>query len=288
MQLGVTFPQTEIGHDPAVLRDYAQAAEELGYTHMVVYDHVLGFQPGEHRPGWNGPYNWQSTMHEPFVLFGHLGAVTRTLEFMTGILILPQRQTALVAKQAAEVSVLTGGRLRLGVGIGWNDVEYTALNENFHNRGRRIEEQIEVMRRLWSEEAVTFQGRWHTLDHVGILPRPEKPVPVWMGGMSDVVMMRAARLADGWFPMFRATGPDPKETLDRFYSYVREAGRDPADVGIQTSTSMAGAPDEWGKRLADLESYGVDYVTLNTMSLGLEGPRSHIEAIRRFREETRS
>ncbi|HWO71976.1 MAG TPA: TIGR03619 family F420-dependent LLM class oxidoreductase, partial [Dehalococcoidia bacterium] len=157
MQIGVTFPQTEIGADPSVVRDYAQAAEALGYSHLLVYDHVLGVQPGEHRPGWQGPYDWRSNFHEPFVLFGYLAGLTKTIEFVTGILVLPQRQTALVAKQAAAVAVLSGGRLRLGVGNGWNAAEFEALNEDFHNRGRRIEEQIEVMRLLWTQEVVTFE-----------------------------------------------------------------------------------------------------------------------------------
>ena len=170
MRLGVIFPQTEIGSDPLVLRDYAQAAEDLGYDHLLAFDHVLGAQPGDHRPGWTGPYNYQTTFHEPFVLFGYLGAITTKIEFVTGILILPQRQTALVAKQAAEVDLLTNERLRLGVANGWNDAEYETLNEDFHNRGRRIEEQVEVMRKLWTEEVVTFEGKWHTLNHVAIAP----------------------------------------------------------------------------------------------------------------------
>ena len=284
MQLGVTFPQTEIGADPVVLRDYAQTAEGLGYDHLLAYDHVVGAQPGEHRPGWSGPYNYQSTFHEPFVLFGYLGALTTKLEFVTGILILPQRQTALAAKQAAAVDILTGGRLRLGVAIGWNHVEYEVLNEDFHNRGRRIEEQIEVMRALWTQEVVTFKGRWHTLDHVAIAPLPSRSLPLWMGGMSEPVMKRTARLADGWFPQFRPGGPDPKETLDRFFSYVREYGRDPSEVGIQAGTSMQGNPDEWRSRVEQLKSVGATHTSVNTMNLGLEGPRAHIDAIRRFKE----
>ena len=178
MKIGVNFPQTEIGTDVSVLRDYAQAAEDLGYDHLLAYEHVLGAQPGDHHPGWSGVYNYQTTFHEPFVLFAYLGAITSRIEFVTGILILPQRQTALVAKQAGEVDLLTGERLRLGVGLGWNDAEYESLNENFHNRGRRVEEQIEVMRRLWTEEVVTFEGKWHKLNHMAIAPRPRRSVPV--------------------------------------------------------------------------------------------------------------
>jgi probable F420-dependent oxidoreductase len=284
VRIGVTFPQTEIGSDPIVVRDYAQTAEALGYDHINVYDHVVGAQPGEHRPGWSGPYNYQSTFHEPFVLFSHLGAITSTIEFVTGILILPQRQTALVAKQAAAVDILTGGRLRLGVAIGWNEVEYEVLNENFHNRGRRIEEQIEVMRALWTEEVVTFKGRWHNLDHVAIAPLPSRSIPVWMGGMSEAAMKRTARMADGWFPQFRPGGPDPKETLDRFFSYVREYGREPSQVGIQVGSGIQGNPDEWRQRVDAMQSVGATHLAVNTMNQGLGGPRDHIDAIRRFKK----
>jgi probable F420-dependent oxidoreductase len=284
LHIGVTFPQTEIGSDPLVLRDYAQAAEELGYDHLLVYDHVLGAQPGDHRPGWRGVYDYRSTFHEPFVLFGYLGAITKTIEFVTGILILPQRQTALAAKQAAEVDILTGGRLRLGVGNGWNDVEYEVLNEDFRTRGRRMEEQIEVMRLLWTQEVVTFEGKWHHLDHVAIAPRPSHTIPVYLGGMSEPVMKRAARIADGWYPQFRPGGVDPVSTLERFFSYVREFGRNPQDLGIQSSTSLAGNEAEWGQRLRDMTSWGVTHVTVNTMSAGLAGPRDHIDAIRKYKE----
>jgi probable F420-dependent oxidoreductase len=225
VRIGVTLPQTEIGSDPAVLRDYAQTAESLGYDYINIYDHVLGAQPGDHRPGWSGGYDYRTNFHEPFVLYGYLGAITSKVELVTGILILPQRQTALVAKQAAEVDILSNGRLRLGVAIGWNDAEYEALNEDFHERGRKIVEQIEVLRMLWSQEVVTFEGRWHHLNHVAIEPRPSRRIPVWMGGMSETVMKRAARVADGWMPNFRQEGNDSRGTIERFFAYVREYGR---------------------------------------------------------------
>jgi probable F420-dependent oxidoreductase len=287
MKIGVTFPQTEIGSDPAVLRDYAQTAEDLGYDHILAYDHVLGAQPGDHRPGWSGPYNYQSTFHEPLVLFAYMGAVTSRIEFVTGVLILPQRQAALVAKQAAEVDILTDQRLRLGVANGWNAVEFESLNEDFHNRGRRIEEQIEVMRRLWTEEVVTFKGKWHTLDHVAIAPRPRRLIPVWFGGMSDAAMRRAARVGDGWYPQLRPSDGDPRAVLDRFRSYVREFGRRPDDVGLQTTAAIANAtPDALSRRLEELEALGITHVCINTMNAGLAGPRDHIDAIRRYKEET--
>ena len=192
MKVGVVFPQIEIGPDPAVVRDYAQTAEGLGYTHLLVYDHVVGADL-TNRPGWRGAYSLQSQFHEPFVLFGYLAALTR-LELVTGVIILPQRQTVLVAKQAAEVDVLTGGNFRLGVGVGWNQVEYEALNENFHNRGRREEEQIEVMRRLWTEESVSFKGRWHTISEAGLNPLPiQRPIPIYVGGSTDPAFRRIGK-----------------------------------------------------------------------------------------------
>src|SRR5436853_5331098 len=179
LPVGVVFPQTEIGADPAGVRAYAQAAQDLDYSHLVVYDHVLGADPAAY-PGWSGPYTAQTMFHEVFVLFGYLAAVAPALELVTSVVILPQRQTALVAKQAAEIDILTGGRFRLGLGIGWNHVEYEALGMDFTNRGRRLEEQIELLRRLWTEPVFDFEGRWHTVTAAGLNPLPvQRPIPIW-------------------------------------------------------------------------------------------------------------
>src|SRR6266404_7156909 len=205
MQVGVIFPQTEIGADPVAVRDYVQAAENLGYAHLLVYDHVLGADAQRHA-GWSGGYTAKDMVHEPFVAFGYIAALTQRLELGTAVLVLGQRQTALVAKQAAEVDVLSGGRLRLGIGIGWNHVEYEALGENFHNRGRRSEEQIAVLRALWTQDVVDFHGRWHHIRHAGLNPLPiQRPIPLWLGGGrpgGEAVIERIGRLADGWFPQF--------------------------------------------------------------------------------------
>src|SRR5712691_3145389 len=230
MQIGVTFPQNEIGADPIVIRDYAQAAEGLGYSHLVAYDHVLGADP-THRPGWQD-YTQQDMFHEPFVLFGYLAALTR-LELVPAVIILPQRQTALVAKQAAEVDILTGGKLRLGVGVGWNPVEYEALGTDFHTRGRMIEEQVEVMHLLWSQDVVSYKGRFHTITEAGLNPLPiGRSIPIWMGGSADILLKRVAQLGNGWFPQGQ---PDDqmRETVERLRRYVREAGRDLGTVGIE-------------------------------------------------------
>ncbi|MBX6343201.1 MAG: LLM class F420-dependent oxidoreductase, partial [Thermomicrobiaceae bacterium] len=245
MRIGVVFPQTEIGADPVVLRDYAQTAEGLGYTHLLAYDHVVGVDVSR-RPGWTGSYTSKDQFHEPLVFFGYLAAVTTTLELVTGVIILPQRQTALVAKQAAEVDVLSGGRLRLGVGVGWNEAEYVALNQDFHTRGRREEEQVEVLRLLWTQEIVDYQGRWHTLPGVGINPLPvQRPIPIWLGGRSDAAYRRIARIADGWMPQFP---PEPEgvaivETVRR---YTREAGRDPDALGMEARLTLGNkTPERW-------------------------------------------
>ena len=283
MKIGVTFPQTEIGSDPAVLRDYAQTAEDLGLDHILAYDHVLGADAST-RPDWGRRYTATDSFHEPFVMFGFMAAVTSKVEFVTGILILPQRQTALVAKQAAEVDVLSGGRLRLGVGLGWNDVEYEALNEDFHNRGRRVEEQIQLLRRLWTEPVVDFEGKWHRIDRAGLNPMPvQQPIPLIMGGLSDVVLDRAARIADGWFPIVR--DPAAIEKLPSQIAGLREKvktyGRDPVSFEIRVESK---GPDEWARDVESYEKMGVDFLCFSTMGAGLSGPRDHIDAMRRYKE----
>jgi len=282
MQIGVTFPQTEIGKDPVVIRDYAQAAEGLGYSHIVAFDHVLGADP-THRPGWQG-YTHRNMFHEPFVLFGYFAALTR-LEMVPAVIILPQRQTALVAKQAAEVDVLTGGRLRLGVGVGWNPVEYEALGMNFHTRGRMVEEQIEVMRLLWSQEIVNYKGKFHTIIEAGLNPLPvRRSIPIWMGGRADVLLRRTARLGDGWLPQGR---PDAqmRETVERLRSYIGEAGRDPSAVGIEARMNASdGDLDEWIRQTEGWRDLGATHISINTMGAGFKSPDEHIEAIRRYKE----
>jgi probable F420-dependent oxidoreductase len=284
MQIGVVFPQIEIGSDPMAVRDYAQAAESLGYAHLLVYDHVLGADV-RHYPGWNGPYNHKDMFHEPFVLFGYLAALTQRLELVTAVIILGQRQTALVAKQAAEVDVLTGGRLRLGFGTGWNTVEYEALGENFHNRGRRSEEQIAVLRALWTQEVVDFKGRWHHINHAGLNPLPvQRPIPVWLGGRAEAVIQRVARIGDGWFPQF-APDSQGQETIARLHQYAREAGRDPASIGIEGRINVARRqPDDWRKDAEAWERLGATHLSVNTMGASLRSPQEHINAIRQFKE----
>ena len=287
MQIGVVFPQLEIGNDPVAIRDYAQAAESLGYDHLLVYDHVLGANRETHE--WlRGPYRHPDAFHEPFVLFGYLAGLTQKIELVTGILILPQRQTALVAKQAAEVDVLSGGRLRLGIGIGWNSVEYEALNEDFTNRGRRSEEQIEVMRALWMNDLVTFKGRWHTITDAGINPLPvRRPIPVWFGGYDDRVLRRIGRIGDGWIIAGGGNAPTPEVTsaVDRVKQYTIDAGRDPSTMGFEKVVGYGESTlGEGVETVREWEYAGVTHLSLNTMNSGLATPSDHINAIRRFKE----
>ena len=286
MKVGVVFPQTEIGTDPAVIKDYAQTAEELGFLHILAYDHVIGANPAS-RPGWKPPYSHLDNFHEPLVLFGYLAGLAKKIGLVTGIIILPQRQTVLVAKQTATLDVLSAGRLRFGIGIGWNPVEYEALGENFKNRGLRSEEQIEVLRKLWTQELVTFEGRWHKITDAGINPLPvQRPIPIWFGGTDDRALRRLGKLGDGWFPLM---GPDEKcrAAIEKIHSYAREAGRNPNDIGIEGRLGYGqGSTDAWLRDLQAWKDLGATHVSLNTMRAGLGSPAAHIEAIRRFRDAT--
>ncbi len=284
MRLGAIFPQTEIGSDPVAVRDFAQAAEGLGYEHLLVFDHVLGADTSV-RQGWDRPYSSADMFHEPFVLFGYLAGLTEKIEMVTGVLILGQRQTSLVAKQAAEVDVLTGGRLRLGIGVGWNAVEYEGLSESFTNRGRRSEEQIELMRQLWTNEVVDFHGRYHNVTHAGINPLPvQQPIPVWFGGGAPQVVKRIGRMGDGWFPQFEPNS-EGAERIAEMRGYATDAGRDSSAIGIEGRIGIA-TDDQanWQKLAESWAEVGATHLSVNTMRAGLQGPDQHIDAIRRFKE----
>ncbi len=284
MRIGVVLPQMEIGADPAVIREYAETAEAAGYDHLIAYDHVLGADPD--RPGgFSGPYTHETLFHEPFVLFGFLAGLTNRIEFWSGVLILPQRQTALVAKQAAEVAVLSGGRLVLGVGVGWNNVEYEALGEDFGTRGRRVEEQVALLRELWSKPVVSFEGRFDRVTKAGINPLPEASIPIWMGGGADRVLERIGRIGDGWVlqPALRDDPGSVAPHVERIHEAALAAGRDPATIGLESRVSVAGLSVEQQVELAhEWEAIGCTHVSLNTMAAGLETPAAHLEAVRRF------
>jgi probable F420-dependent oxidoreductase len=278
MNIGVVFPQTEIGADVEVVRRYAQRVEELGFTHVLAYDHVLGADPAVHR-GWAGPYNVSTTFHEPFVLFGYLAAVT-SIELVTGIIILPQRQTALVAKQAAEVDLLCRGRLRVGVGLGWNAVEYEALGKSFSDRGRRVGEQVELLRRLWTESTVNFDGTYEKVTGAGLAPPPvQRPIPVWFGAASPPAFRRAGRIADGWFPQV-PPGHGLEEARAIVEQAARDAGRDPGELGMEGRVTWGdGGAQKLAEQAARWRDAGASHLSVNTMGAGLASIDHHLEAL---------
>jgi probable F420-dependent oxidoreductase len=286
MQIGVVFPQTEIGGDVGAVRAYAQRVEELGFRHVLAYDHVLGADPAVHA-GWDGPYDVTTTFHEPLVLYGYLAAIT-SLELVTGIIILPQRQTALVAKQAAEVDLLSGGRFRLGIGLGWNAVEYEALGQDFRTRGRRLEEQVELLRRLWTEQSVTYHGTFDQVTGAGLAPMPlQRPIPLWFGGQSDRAYQRIGRLADGWFPQ---VPPGPK--LDEARSVVEqaaaEAGRDPDAIGMEGRATWRGDPEKLAEHATTWRAVGATHLSVNTMGAGLPTVDDHLRVLETAAEVMKS
>ena len=296
MKIGAVFPQLEIGTDPGTIREWAVAAESLGYDHVAIFDHVLGAGRAG-RPGWNGMYDHADQFHEPLVLMGFLAAVTSRVQFATSVLVLPQRQAALVAKQAAAVDILSGGRLRLGVASGWNDIEFEALGASFNTRGARIEEQIEIMRCLWKEHLVTFAGDFHRVTDAGIRPLPaRRHIPLWLGGGAGKVLRRVGRMADGWFAnTSRRTAarvgiapfsPDEsgRERLAEIYAAAREAGRDPASIGVEVRIELADrTPEQAAGELSEWHSFGgITHAQFTTMRAGIDDLGQHLAALGRF------
>lgn len=277
LRIGTIFPQTELGGDVGAVRAYGEKVRELGYEHIGVYDHVLGADPEIHKP-WAGPYDVSTTFHEPFVLFGFLAAVA-DVELVSEVFILPQRQTALVAKQAAEVDLLTKGRFRLGVGVGWNEVEYEALGKDFHNRGKRLDEQVEIMRALWNEPVVTFEGTYERITGAGLAPRPiQRPIPVWFGGRSQAAYERIGRIGDGWFPM-----GGPGEKLDLAKAAVDAAalaaGRDPKAIGMEGQLPWSLDADKLQRGAQRWRESGATHVSVNTMACGFTTVDEHLDAL---------
>jgi probable F420-dependent oxidoreductase len=290
VKFGAIFPTTEIGSDPVAIRDWAQAAEALGYDHVIAYDHVLGAEHRGRTPPLAGPYTERDAFHEPLTLFAYLAGVTRRLELVTGVLILPQRQTALVAKQAAEVDLLSGGRLRLGVGSGWNHVEYAGLGVPWSGRGARLEEQVELLRRLWREPVLDYTGRFHRVERAGILPLPGRSIPIWYGAFAPVALARAARTGDGLY--FGAAPSRVRRLWEGVVVSLREAGRAVADFGSEASVDFSADSDGWAKELEIWREAGGTHLSLRAMDtaaeqvgarrVGYRGPQDYIDALRRF------
>jgi probable F420-dependent oxidoreductase len=263
MEIGAVFPHNEIGTDPGAIKAYAQGVEALGATHLLIYDHVLGADPD--RPGgFQGPYDKEVAFHEPFTTFAFIAACTERLEMITTVLILPQRQTVLVAKQAAELAILSDNRFRLGVGTGWNEVEYVGLGETFANRGRRQAEQVELMRRLWREDSLDFVGDYHRIDRAGINPRPSQTIPVWFGGAAPVVLERCARLGDGWMPLMGANDA-ARQCIETLKAVRTAAGGSWEGFGIQAQAQFAGGnPERWGRHAEKWQALGATHLAFAT------------------------
>jgi probable F420-dependent oxidoreductase len=295
MRAGVIFPQTECGTDVRAIADFVRAVEELGFDHLFVADHVLGADPKFHSHPSLATYSHEAVVHEALTLMAYLAAITTRITLATGILILPQRQTALVAKQAAEIDVLSGGRLRLGIGVGWNAVEFEALNETFENRGRRSAEQIAVMRALWTQPVVDFRGEFHRISHAGLNPMPiQRPIPIWFGVGSrdhpvppEAALRRIARLADGWSPNLT---PDAqgKALVDRVHQFAREAGRDPANLPLEGRIRLAGQTrDGWMRQVDAWKALGATSLIAEPRGERLKFPDAHLDVLRRFKVEVR-
>jgi probable F420-dependent oxidoreductase len=277
VEIGVVLPQTELGPSPHALRTYASTVESLGYRSLLAYDHVLGADPKVHE-GWSGPYDVDTDFHEPMVLFGFLAGCT-SIELVSGIVILPQRQTALVAKQAAEVDLLTGGRFRLGVGIGWNHVEYEALGQEFTTRGRRIEAQVALLRRLWTERTVTSIDEFDTVTGAGLSPMPQqRPIPIWFGATVPKAFERAGRLGDGWFPPVQP-GPKLDAALEHVRAGAMAAGRDPTSIGMQGRVDWRGDADNLIAQVEHWRAAGATHLGVNTMGAGPGDVDGHLEVL---------
>ena len=292
MKLGVAIPviDSAVGGDPNAIRDFAQAAEAIGYHDLSVPDHVLGANIAS-RPDWGDRNTSADLFQDPFVVFGFLAACTKAIGFSTQVLILAQRQAVLVAKQAACLDVLCGGRFRMGVGVGWNTVEFTGLNEDFHNRGRRSQEQVAVMKALWAEPHVTFHGKYHTIEDAGINPLPpRRAIPIWFGGHADVTMRRVAKWGDGWMPMSYGPGDEAKAAIAQLRTYVESENRDPDSIGIDTRvTAGIGEETEWRDTVRFWKSCGVTDLTLTTYSgrghlrrIAGRSLKDHLDAIQRY------
>jgi probable F420-dependent oxidoreductase len=278
MKIGIIYPQTELEGDPDAVRRIGLAAEEMGYHHLLVYDHVLGATHDREPKLW-GPYTDQHPFHDPFAMLSYLAAITTRIELVTGILILPQRQTVLVARQAADVDLLSHERLRLGVGLGWNYVEYDAMGEDFHTRGKRVDEQVPLLRRLWSEQLVEFEGAFDRIDRAALNPKPRRAIPIWFGGFEDVALRRAARLADG--TIFADATGNAFERLAAMQQFLNEAGRDASTFGLQCNMLQARSPEAVVDTASRWGDAGGTHVAVLTMGQGFTTIDQHIDYMKR-------
>ena len=283
MQIGAVFPHNEIGTDPGAIKAYAQGVEAMGITHLLIYDHVLGADP-DREGGFRGPYDKDVAFHEPFTTFAFIAGVTDKIDLITTVMILPQRQTVLAAKQAAEVALLSNNRFKLGIGVGWNELEYVGLNETFNNRGRRQEEQVDVMRKLWSEDSLDYTGEYHRIDKASINPRPSKTIPIWFGGSAPALLDRVARLGDGWIPLMGANDK-AKACIDTIKQTRKAAGLSFANFGIQAQAQYAGgSPDRWRKHAEAWREMGCTHLAIATHNAGPTNVDGHLARIGEYQQ----
>ncbi len=283
MQIGAVFPHNEIGTDPGAIKAYAQGVEAMGITHLLIYDHVLGADP-DREGGFRGPYDKDVAFHEPFTTFAFIAGVTDKIDLITTVMILPQRQTVLAAKQAAEVALLSNNRFKLGIGVGWNELEYVGLNETFNNRGRRQEEQVDVMRKLWSEDSLDYTGEYHRIDKASINPRPSKTIPIWFGGSAPALLDRVARLGDGWIPLMGANDK-AKACIDTIKQTRKAAGLSFANFGIQAQAQYAGgSPERWRKHAEAWRGMGCTHLAVATHNAGPTNVDGHLARIGEYQQ----
>ena len=283
MQIGAVFPHNEIGTDPGAIKAYAQGVEAMGITHLLIYDHVLGADP-DREGGFRGPYDKDVAFHEPFTTFAFIAGVTDKIDLITTVMILPQRQTVLAAKQAAEVALLSNNRFKLGIGVGWNELEYVGLNETFNNRGRRQEEQVDVMRKLWSEDSLDYTGEYHRIDKASINPRPSKTIPIWFGGSVPALLDRVARLGDGWIPLMGANDK-AKACIDTIKQTRKAAGLSFANFGIQAQAQYAGgSPERWRKHAEAWREMGCTHLAIATHNAGPTNVDGHLARIGEYQQ----
>ena len=288
MDFGISFPQTQIGNDPAIIRNFVETAEELGFERLTLVDHILGAKEAKDAP-WAVHYTIEYGFHEPLTLFAWIAGFTKSIQFVTANVVLPQRQTELVAKQAAQIDILTGGRMVLGIGVGWSKSEFEALNMNFANRGARIEEQVDLLRRLWTDELVEFEGKWHKISEMGMNPRPiQQTIPIWFGAMEEVAVRRAARIGDGWLMSPRGKPDDQmKKLVEAFYGEADSAGRNVNDLGIDATVFAEDrGPNEWLSEAQAWRDLGATSITFRTSESGFTHIDQHINAMRRLAEAT--
>ena len=288
MDFGISFPQTQIGNDPAIIRNFVETAEGLGFDRLTLVDHILGAKEAKDAP-WAVHYTIEYGFHEPLTLFAWIAGFTKSIQLVTANVVLPQRQTELVAKQAAQIDILTGGRMVLGIGVGWSKSEFEALNMNFANRGARIEEQVDLLRRLWTDELVEFEGKWHKISEMGMNPRPiQQPIPIWFGAMEEVAVRRAARIGDGWLMSPRGKPDDQmKKLVEAFYGEADSAGRNVNDLGVDATVFAEDrGPNEWLSEAQAWRDLGATSITFRTSESGFTHIDQHINAMRRLAEAT--